>query len=162
MLPPSRAFFPDAAVRLLPAPDHHLRQAPGYFPRVTVKVLAPFREFLDRSQDLAVNVELKLVVRSVSDADGLRALVAGEMIERRFVDAGLAEDVVENLQIRLGELALRRAASPRMRRLHFESAIVKRADGERSVAQPAVAVVPVAHAADFFRQRCRRRSDDRT
>ena len=36
----------------------------------------------------------------------------------------------------------------------------QREEGERRIAQPAVAVIPIANASDFFRQRSRRRRDD--
>ncbi len=45
-------------------------------------------------------------------------------------------------------------------RLFLEAGVEEREQRQRRVAQPAMAVVPVAHAADAFRQRGRGRGDD--
>ena len=109
---------------------------------------------------LAVHVELELLVRRVADAHRARARVAGEPRQLVLGDAALPADAVEDLRLRriAGDRA-QQPVAPRAR-LVGETGVEQRVERERRVAQPAVAVVPVALAADPLRQRRRRRGDD--
>ena len=106
--------------------------------------------------DLAVHVELELAAGGVADADRRRTLVAGEPRHLVLVEAPLAADAVHDLQ--RARLAVRRVPEaplqPRHERagLVGEPEIAQRPQCQRRIAKPAVAVVPVAHAADHFRQ----------
>ena len=121
---------------------------------------AALARLVERVHHLAVDVELQLRRGGVADAHRLRALVAGEPGELQFRQAALAGDAVHDLH-------LRRAAGDRAHqpvapgaRLVVVAGVHQREQRERGVAQPAVAVVPVAHAADLLGQRGGRRGDD--
>ena len=93
----------------------------------------------------APHIVLRLPVGRVTVADGLCTLVAAEMIEHLFVEGALATDAVHHLQIpfiagnvgdELEEIV----------RLPIEAKRVQPPEHERRVADPAVAVIPVALA----------------
>ncbi len=103
--------------------------------------------------DLAVDVQLELPGRAVADPDGLGALVAGQPVERGLGQLALAGDAVHDLQV------LRVAGDGPQQPLAPGAGLVavagaqQRGEGDGGVAQPGVAVVPVALAADVLRQR---------
>src|SRR5262249_38534326 len=102
--------------------------------------------------DLAVDVELELLRRPVADAHGPRALVALEPGYRPLAEAAVAHHAVHDLQV--GRIAGDGAQQP----LAPGGGLVAVAAHEEGVedtgrvAQPAVAVVPVARAADELGQ----------
>jgi hypothetical protein len=98
--------------------------------------------------DRAVNVVLALQVRMVADAHGPHATVAAQRRHRPFRHLGVARQGVERRDVALaaaGNDAVDEAqvAFHGMRRAEA----VERLDDEVAVAQPAVAVIPVAAAA---------------
>ena len=114
-----------------------------------------------RVQHLAEHVELELLAGLVADAHRLRALVAGQPVELDLGEAALAADAVHDLEV--ARRAGHRAAQPLVPRLGLlvVAAAEQGLQRERRVAQPGVAVVPVAHAADLLGQRGGGRRDDR-
>ena len=111
--------------------------------------------------DLAVDVELELLGRGVADADRPRALVAGQLVELELGQAPLAADPVHDLDRRRVAGADAQQEVAEGQRLVGVAGGEQRLEREHRVAQPAVAVVPVAHAADVLGQRRRRRGDHR-
>src|SRR5205085_4871736 len=111
----------------------------------------------------AVDVELRLVPRAVADADRARVAPAAQVRERALGQVVLAADAVHDLQRSVARAAARRARHERDELLGLvgAGADVQRLEGEARVADPRVAVVPVALAADAVRQRGGRRGDDR-
>src|SRR5207302_2817379 len=95
------SVFPDAGVGLLPALADDLGQAADETLHVAVERLAAAGCFLNRAEDLAVVVRLKLAMGIVADAHRTRAAVAGQMIEHLLRHTRLAENVVEHLQVRM-------------------------------------------------------------
>ena len=119
------------------------------------------RALVERLDDLAVDVELELVRRAVSDADRLRALVAAEPGKLELGQPPLACDAVHDLEVLRVEPAIaRRSQSRHVTRLFDVAGADECEQRQRRVAEPAEAVVPVPHAADPLRQRRRRRGDD--
>src|SRR4051812_40115655 len=117
---------------------------------------------VERIENLAVDIELQLFGRSVSHAHGPRLLVALEPFELALVEAALAGEAVHDLEIR--GIAGDGAEQPRSPLLGFPDVarVEHREEGRSRVAQPAVAVIPVARAADMLRERRPRRGDDPT
>ena len=74
------------------------------------------------------------------------------MIELALGQTRLTEDVVENLQFRMRELCRVEQPVDERAALDVVSEVVHRGDGEGGIAQPAVAIVPIANAADALRQ----------
>ena len=110
--------------------------------------------------DLTEHIELKLDVRRVADADRRGFLVARQPVDDPFGKPPLAADAVHDLDL-IGTAGHRpkQPFAPRLR--FFVKAGIHRAEQrQRGVAQPAVAIVPIALAADFLRQRRGRRGDD--
>ena len=96
----------------------------------------------------------------VADPDGPRAGVAGQVVQGALGQVAAAVDGVHDLQV-LG-VAGDRAEQPVAPQpgLVGVAGVDQRLEGERGVAQPAVAVVPVALAAEVLGQRGRRGGDD--
>ena len=122
------------------------------------QTLAP--GLVHRVQHLAVHVELELLRRRVADAHRLGPLVAGQPVQLHLRQPPLAGQAVHD--VRRGGVAGHRPMQPRPPgvRLLEVAAAHQGHEREGGVAQPAVAVVPVAHAADLLRQRSRRRRHD--
>ena len=119
---------------------------------------------VDRVDQLAVDVELELLGRAVSDPDGRRAGVALEVVEHGLLEVGPAVDAVHDLKRavtaagRLAE-AVGEPAHERLRLLG-EAEPQERVEGEGGVADPGVAVVPVALAAELLGKARGRRGHD--
>ena len=131
-------------------------------PSHTAGAIWPPRRWCDghRVEQHPPHVVLVLVVRAVADAHRPGAAVAGEVVERVLGEVGLAADAVHDLEVE----AARRRVDRRQRleherevleRLPVEAEVVQRAQHERGVADPRVAVVPVALAARRLGQRRR-------
>src|SRR5690606_26580045 len=119
---------------------------------------------LEEQEQLAVDVELELVVGAVSDAHRPRRHVAVKMVERALGEVLATVDAVHDLQL-ARPVALAIAFVQPFResdRLAAIAEIDERRGGERGVAYPGVAVVPVALAANALRQAECRGGGDRT
>ena len=98
---------------------------------------------------------------AVADPHRPRVGVPGQVVEGHLGQPPGAVDGVHDLEIRQGRRRWCAAASPaRGRPRRCSPACDQRAEGEGGVAQPAVAVVPVALAAEVLGQRGGRRGDD--
>ena len=118
----------------------------------------------DQVGDRAEDVELELVVGEVADPDRPGAGVPGQGVDDRLGAQLVAVDGVERVQpLRVPAGALDAAVHPAQQRLGLldGAEVDQRAGGHRRVAQPAVAVVPVADAAQLLGQRGGRRGQDR-
>ena len=109
--------------------------------------------------DPAVPIELMLVGGAVADPDGLAVCVARPSVERAFGTRMLAVQGEQHREARAVEAA--RVQKPGEEHLGFVflAAAEKRADPDARVARPREAVVPVANAAEHFRQRSGRGRD---
>ena len=98
----------------------------------------------------------------VADAHRSHAAVAGERRHFALVEAAFERDPVHRLQVAVRRLAddVGQVAQVMLHGVHFGQR-VERAHDEERVAQPAVAVIPVAPAAGGFRDAGRHRGDDR-
>ena len=111
---------------------------------------------VDAVQRLAVDVELELIGGAVADPDRARAAVARPVLERLLLEVGGAVHPVHDVQ--RAAVAARPLGDPvpqpaaELRRLLGEPQPQQRVDGERGVAHPGVAVVPVTLAADLLGQ----------
>src|SRR5437588_2808400 len=152
--------LPDALVRLPPAGLEITEQLPLQRPGLLFLAEAVDPGLVERVEHLAVHIELKLPARGVADPDGARGLVASEPRELELRQAPLACDAVHDLQVR--RIPGDRAEEPQspVARLVDVVAVQKREQRQGRVPEPAIAIVPVAHAADVFGERCRRRGDD--
>ena len=113
-----------------------------------------------RVHHLAVHVELELLRRGVADPHRLRSLVARQPVELQLGQPPLARAAVHDLDVaRVAGDRAQQPVAPRAR-LVLEAAAEQRHQRERGVAQPAEAVVPVAHAAELLGQRRRGGGDD--
>ncbi len=106
-----------------------------------------------RVHDFAENVELELIRRRIADANGFRVLVAGKPGNDAFDEPALTRKAIDDLHL-LGA-ARHRAAQPGapLPRLVPVAGVHQRQEREGCVAQPAIAVVPVAKPPDLLRQR---------
>ena len=118
---------------------------------------------VDAAQGLAVDVELKLLRGGVADADRPRAFVAGQPVGSS-ISVNRRPPRMSYMICSLHRVARHGADEPvaEARRLVDIAAEHERMERERGVAQPAEAVVPVAHAAELLGQAGGRRGDDRS
>ena len=141
----SAADLPDALVGLLPVLDRGLDEALDQRPAALGQVVAGLRVQEDRVQHRAPHVVLALVVGAVADPHGAGVVVAAEVVERLLDQLALALDAVHHLQVvRLGGVLHEVEV---VVGLPLEAERVQAPEHERAVADPAVAVVPVALAA---------------
>src|SRR5689334_18133327 len=115
---------------------------------------------VDRIEQGAPDVVLTLAVGAVADPHRAGAAVAAEVVERALGQLPLAADPVHDLQAGV-VLADVDDEAHEVARLLVEAERVQGPEAEGRVADPAVAVVPVALVAGGLRQRGRRRGDDR-
>ena len=156
-MPPRAAHFPNALVWV--APDFFqvlyqvLLQPPGIF----VALQAALAGDVHRVHDLAENVELKLLVSRVADADWLGAFISRQPFELQLRQPALARQAIHDVDLRRiagycpqeplapGQCLVAMAA-------HHEA--VQREGG---VTDPAIAIVPIPNAADLLGKRGSRR-----
>ena len=155
------ADLPDALVGLLPDPldevDDHRQLIPRN--RRVARDAARAR-LVERVERLAVDIELELVVRPVADANRRGLFVARQPRQLDLGEAVLAAHAVHDLRVR------RRAGDRAQQPVHPRARLLGVAtehqgvERERGIAQPAVAIVPVANATELFGKPGRRRRDD--
>ena len=147
-------------VRLIPdpRPDDRARRIPD--PRALVELQLGHARLMEGVDQLAIDIELQLRVRGIADPHRPRAFIAGQPVRLPFQQAALTHDAVHDLHMR--RRAGRRAQQPIVPAQGFlgVAAVHQRQQREGGIAQPAEAVIPVARAAEFFRQRGRRCGDD--
>ena len=155
MVPGWQARLPEAVVRFVPAPpdrlDHRLQDAP----LAVAYRAAPVGDRRQQVGDRAEDVELELVVGEVADPHRPGAGVAGQGVDDRLGAEFVPLDGVERVQpLRVPAGAFDDAVDPAQERLGLaqRAEVDQGAGGHRRVAQPAVAVVPVADAAELLRQ----------
>ena len=105
---------------------------------------------------------LALVVGPVADAHGLGVVIAGEVTEHLLLELALAAHPVHDLKLTFLRLHDIGDEVEEVVRLLVEAERVERPEHERRVADPAIAVVPVAITAGSLRQRGGGRRDQRS
>ena len=155
------ARLPDALVGLAPDVARALRLGLHDRPQPARQALAAPRVQQDRVERRAVDVVLALVERAVADAHGPRAGVARQVVARRLGQIAPAVDAVHDLEPAVGHRLEVGHELHELVGLPVEVEPVERLQRERRVAQPGVAVVPVALAPGRLGQRGRERRDGR-
>ena len=153
------ARLPDSLVGLAPDALGVLGLRLHDRPQASREPFAAPRMQQDRVERGAVHVVLALVERAVADAHGTRAGVAGELVERRFGQVAPPVDPVHDLERAVGVGLQVGDELHELVGLPVEIEPVQRLQRERRVADPGVAVVPVAFAAGRLGQRRGQRRD---
>ncbi len=153
-------YFPDSIVRLLPNPLQVLDQLLLLRPGRADRSEHVHARLVDGVDELPVDIELELIGGGVADAHRDGALVAGQPRHLPFDQLPLAGQAVHDLN--LARAPGHAALQPRPPRLRFLDIARRHQCHQRQgrIAQPAIAVVPVAFAAELLRQRRRGRGDD--
>ena len=161
-MPRRAARLPQPVVRLVPAPadrlDHVLQQ-----PDVGGRRRADLAERAQQVGDRAEHVQLDLPVGRVADPHGARPGVPGQRLDHGLRPQFVAVEVVERVQpFRVAAGVLHHPQHPAHQRLGLlvRAEVDQRPGGERRVARPAVAVVPVADPAQLLGQRGGRRGHE--
>lgn len=138
------AGLPDAVIRFRPASRHMVGQRQLQIPPGLARAEAALARLLERVHQLAIDVELELLVRGIADPHRLRSEIAGQPVDVPFRQPPLAENAIHDLHVRgtAGNGTLQPVAPGR--RFFVEAGIHQGEQGERRVADPAEAVVPVA------------------
>ena len=165
MLRPA-ANLPNSLVLGVPILGKPIQQFDDDSPELVVDGSARFVVEVDAVDQLAVDVELQLAGSTVANANGLRIPIAREVIEFELLEFVSPVDAVHDLQRpRIGRVLLQSAFLEERHELAgllHESKLEEREEREGRVANPGVAVVPVTATTNRFRERHRRRSDNRT
>ena len=154
--------LPDPLVGVLPDLGRALGLRLHDRPQASRQALGAARMEQDRVERRAVDVVLALVVGAVADAHRTGAGVPGEVVARRLGQVASAVDPIHDLEgsvvvgLQIGDELHELVGFP------IEVQVVQRLEGEGRVAQPRVAVVPVALAARGFRKGGGERRDGRT
>src|SRR5215207_3176119 len=153
------ADLPDSTVGFTPMLERSLDLAGEQWPEAVVEAITRARVEPDGVEQHAPDIVLCVVPGVVADADRAGAVVTGKVVERLLVELCAAIDAVHDLKFLV------------LDPIGYEVEVVARfplaAQGGESpehegrVAQPAVAVVPVALTAGCLGQRGRRRGDHR-
>ena len=160
-MPRRAARLPDALVGLAPDADRALGLGLDDRPQPPREPLAAAGVQQDAVQHRAVDVVLALVEGAVADPHRLRAGVAGEVVAGGLGEVAPPVDPVHDLHRAVGVGLEVGDVLHELLGLPVEVEPVQRPQGERRVAHPRVAVVPVALAARRLGQRGRRRGHGR-
>src|SRR4051812_4017810 len=95
---PAAANFPDAFVRLRPVVANPVDETTKIDPGVVADGRAVLVEQVRGIHELAINIELQLIVSAVADTHGTRAAVAVEMWQLLFFQIDAAVDRVHELE----------------------------------------------------------------
>ena len=148
-MPGAAANLPDALVGLAPdglqMRDERLLERPAVLIRSETGVARD----VEGVEHFAIDVELQLSGGGVADAHGLCPLIAGQPGNLVFVEPAFACDAVHRLHVvgRAGDGA-QKPLAPRAGFIE-EARADQRQKREGRVAQPAIAIVPVARTPDF-------------
>ncbi len=153
------AHLPDAMVGLAPAPFQIVEQGQLQPPGIVADVQPVLVGDVQDIHDLAAGVDLELRIGAIADAHGPRTAMPRQ--PRQFVLLQIVAAIDAVHDVHRPWFATDRAHEPvaPLARLLAIAIGEQRVQREGGVAQPAVAVVPVAHAAWHLRQRSRRRGD---
>ncbi len=158
---PAATRLPDTFIRFLPVFGEPVQLAGKRLPQLEGNRCGELVVQVDRVHELAVYVELELAGGAVTDPYRFRVAVAAQMLEHDLVKIGVAVYAVEDVQAFVG----RRLVAALFQPVHEGCGLVGEPErhqsvcGERGVADPGIAVVPVSDAAEFLRQGCGRRGD---
>jgi hypothetical protein len=157
---PGAANLPDPFVRFAPALLEQSEHVPAELPGRKRGAHVFLARLIERVRHLAVDIELLLRGGRVADPYRLRVLEARQPLHDPLGQPSLTGDPVHDLDvIRVAGHGPQQPGAP-LARLIQVAGVDERKQRQRRVAEPAVAVVPVALAAGPLRQRCRRRGDD--
>src|SRR3989440_169198 len=153
--------FPDAVVRLAAQLPDSVGEALDNLPELGRDKAA--LSLIDRHavDHGAEHIQLALAGGSVTDPNRAGAVEAGEVLEVLLGQVGVTIHSVEDLH---GEVVVIGAVPnpvDEVGRLLRKPCAEQRGDAIGGIAQPAVAIVPVAIAARVFGERCRRRCAER-
>ena len=149
------AHFPDADIALLPGfadlIDHFYRVLPPF----VGNGFAVLVDQVHRVHQLAEDIQLHLRIRQIADAHRSCTTMAGQVCEFDFRQFLTAVDAIQDIEFhRVAPTVTDPPAQP----AHVGVGLVDETqahegvNGERGVADPGVAIVPVAFAANAFRQ----------
>ena len=161
MLAPA-AHFPNALVLLLPMLHHPVGQAAQMLPEVKGNGRAVLVVDIDRIQQLAVNVQLQLVIGPVANPHRAGAFVAIQMPQGFLGQLMAAVNAVHNLQ---GAVRIQ-LAGPFLDPVHKLGRLLGKANPQQGVQSkggvpdPGIAVVPIPHPAQILRQAAGGGGDD--
>src|SRR5207244_12385444 len=111
---------------------------------------------INRVHQLAVDVELELLVGCVADAHRTRAAITLQVVEGLLGEVVPAVDTIHELQgagtISRGLLPAILQPVPKPRGFLAEADADKTVDRESGIANPCVTIIPIALATDFLGQ----------
>ncbi len=138
---------------------HHLPH--GTIQRLTITLKAILAAIaMDAIEHLSENVQLLLLRRPVPDPYGTRIAIAAQVRQLLLGQVALAANAVHNLQV--FAVCAGEALQPVREGAHLlgVTKCAERVEREGGIAQPGIAVIPVAHPAQLFGERRGGRGDN--
>src|SRR6266516_3658830 len=155
------ACLPESLIRLMDVRGNERHQVFDEGPLFRVEFSAQGRSQMRPVDELAMNVDLALLIGGIANAYGPAAATTLEVLQGLLVEPHFRADAVHNLDL-AGPLATHQLEkSAEALRFAAVAEDGQRVEREARIAQPAIAVIPVPLAADPFRQRGGRRRHDR-
>src|SRR5215208_5378180 len=140
------ASLPDALIRFAPAPAHRAAQTVEHPAGVAVEAPSAIQEPRCAVDDLPIDIKLELTLGVVAYTHRTRPRVSFQMPQLPFGQPRLAEHVVKHVELGPSQACgVQQPANVGLRLLPVAKS-VQSTQGERGVAQPAVAVVPVPYS----------------
>src|SRR5262249_43940115 len=150
--PARRTHFPDAVIRITPLAGGGFDQSAEPFPQLFINLAAMLRPFVSAIENLAVDVVLNLLGRRVAPSRRTLTTIPSDPLVCSLRGRAGAVEVIDRFGTAAALYRVQRPTEKPQRLLRAADAI-ERVNRERRVAQPRVAIIPVALAADHFRQR---------
>src|SRR5262249_50901328 len=148
--PALRTHFPDAVIRIAPLAGGGFDQSAEPLPQLFINLAAMRRPFVSAIENLAVDVVLNLFGRRVAPSHRTRVTIAFKPLVCALRRRVAAVQVIERSWTTASLDRVQRPTEKPQRLLRAADAI-KRVYRERRVAQPRIAIIPVAFAADYLR-----------
>src|SRR5271155_3113526 len=154
------AYFPNALVRLAPDPRQVTENAAADRDRPVNRRQTVDMSMVQGIEDLAVDVELRLVDGRIPYAYRAGPFVTRQPLHLPLCQPALAAKPIHDLQLVGAARDSPQQPIPPCAGLVIKSPVHQGQQSEGGVAQPAIAVVPVARTADLLGQRGGRRRDN--
>jgi hypothetical protein len=146
------ADFPDALVWQLPMLTDPIDDLGDAGPGIITDGAPVFVVEIDGIEEFAVDIELELAPCGIADADWFGTAVAFEMIEADFVEVMVSIEAVHDLERAGGPGLPANPVEPAEEGAGFvgETESHQGVEGKGAVADPSIAIVPIAFPADLF------------
>src|SRR5215469_5879470 len=156
------ANLPNAFIGPPPVLGKPSQNALQAVPFINTEAVSIFAGEIDRIRQLSIKIQLELIPRAVSDANGPRISVSAQVVEFHFERIRRTVRSVQDLQWAKVSFIIQSVVDPQLETgcFLYKAKAHHCVKCEGGVAEPGVAIIPVAAATNLFGQaECGRRND---